>query len=165
MGYKDPEKKRANDLVYRERNKEKLKKQSHEYYLKHREETIQRTRKYAIDNKEERKIWYAEYYQKIRLKVLARVNPDMKCAMCGCEDTRFLEVNHIKGGGHKERESYKKDVDHNVSHNMILLIHNGKRGTEDLNLLCRACNSIDHLERQFGKTGLRVVWDKQVKKE
>ncbi len=156
--------KRANDRAYREKNKEKLKKQSHEYYLKHREETIQRTTKYAIDNKEERKLWYAEYYQKIRLKVLAKVDPDMKCAMCGCEDTRFLEVNHVKGGGRKEQKGYL-EKDYDLGHNMILLIHNGKRGIEDLNLLCRACNSIDHLERQFGKTGLKVVWDKQVKKE
>ena len=55
MGYKDPEKKRANDLAYREKNKEKLKKQSHEYYLKHREETIQRTTQYHHEHKEERK--------------------------------------------------------------------------------------------------------------
>jgi len=46
-----------------------------------------------------------------------------------------------------------------------MLIHNGKRGVEDLNLLCRVCNSIDHLERVYGKTGLIVVWDKQVKKK
>jgi len=156
MGYKDPEKKRANDLVYREKNKEKLKKQSHDYYLKHREETLQRTKKYHDENL----AWYTEYhknwYKKIRLEVLARVDPALKCTMCGCDDTRFLEVNHIKGGGRKEQNTHR-----NENHNMILLIYNGKRGVEDLNLLCRACNSIDHLERQFGKTGLRVVWDKQ----
>ena len=131
-------------------------------YQKNREAIIQRTTKYHQENKEERQKWYAGYYQKIRLKVLAKVDPDMKCAMCGCADTRFLEVNHIKGGGNKERKEYSEDG-HDAGHNMILLIHKGKRGIEDLNLLCRACNSIDHLERQFGKTGLRVVWDKQVK--
>ncbi len=110
MGYKDPEKKRANDLVYRERNKEKLKKQSHEYYLKHREETIQRTTRYHHEHMEERQKWYAEYYQKIRLGILAKVDPAMKCAMCGCDDTRFLEVNHIKGGGVKERKDTKMEV-------------------------------------------------------
>jgi len=61
--------------------------------------------------------------------------------------------------GNQERKKLSKDG--NVkSLNMILLIHNNKRGIEDLNLLCRACNSIDHLERQFGKTGLKVVWNK-----
>ena len=39
----------------------------------------------------------------------------MKCAMCGCDDTRFLEVNHIKGGGVKERKGYKNEG-HDLSH-------------------------------------------------
>jgi len=144
---------------YREKNKERIKKQRDEYYQKNREAVIQRTTRYHHEHREERRKWYAEYYQKIRLSVLAKVNPDMKCAMCGCSDTRFLEVNHIKGGGNKERKGYKKDG-HDASSNMILLLHNSKRDFKDLNLLCRACNSIDHLEREFGNTGLRVVWDK-----
>ena len=81
----------------------------------------------------------------------------MKCAVCGCEDTRFLEVNHVKGGGGGEHKTRGK----NVTDNLILLIHTGKRGIEDLNLLCKPCNGIDHLEREFGKTGLRVVWKKE----
>jgi len=109
-------------------------------------------------------VWYKEYqekyYKKIRLEVLARVDPALKCAKCGCDDTRFLEVNHTKGGGKKEQREYKKEG-HNLGHNMILLIYSGKRGLEDLNLLCRACNSIDHLERVYGHTRLRVVWDNQ----
>jgi hypothetical protein len=145
--------------VYREKNKEKIKKQQNKNYLKNREAVIQRTTKYHQEHKEERKLWYSKYYQDIRLKVLARIEPDMKCAMCGCEDTRFLEVNHMKGGGNKERKELSKD-DNYESQNMILLIHKNKRGIEDLNLLCRACNAIDHLKRQFGKTGLKVVWDK-----
>jgi len=48
--------------------------------------------------------------------------------------------------------------------NLILLIHTGKRGLEDLNLLCKVCNQLDHLERVYGPSGLRVVWDKQVTK-
>jgi len=144
---------------YYKKNKEKLNRQARENYQKNREAVIKRTTKYHHEHKEERQKWYVQYYQDIRLKVLARIDPQMKCAMCGCEDIRFLEVNHIKGGGNKERKLLSKD-DNYESQNMILLIHKDKRGIEDLNLLCRACNAIDHLERQFGKTGLRVVWDK-----
>jgi len=147
--------------AYREKNKEKIKRKQHENYQKNREVVIQRTTKYHLEHKEERQKWYSEYYQKIRLEVLAKVDPAMKCAMCGCDDTRFLEVNHTKGGGVKERKGYK-DGGRKLSHNMILLIHNDKRGLEDLNLLCRACNSIDHLERVYGNSGLKVVWDKPV---
>jgi len=149
--------------AYREKNKEKIKRNHKEYYQKNRIAIILRTKKY----REENLVWYKEYHQnwyaKIRLETLAKVDPALKCALCGCDDTRFLEVNHIKGGGVKERIAYRNEK-HNESHNMILLIHNGKRGLEDLNLLCRACNSLDHLERVYGHTGLRVVWDKQVTK-
>ena len=159
MGYKSIEKKRAYDRAYNEKNKEKIKRQHKEYYQKNREVVIQRTTMYHLEHKEERQKYYRKYYEKIRLEVLARVDPAMKCAMCGCDDTRFLEVNHIKGGGKKEQRGYKEEG-HNLGHNMILLIYRGKRGLEDLNLLCRACNSIDHLERVYGHTGLKVVWDK-----
>ena len=145
--------------AYYKKNKPKINRQNKEYYQKNREAVIQRTTKYHLEHKEERQKWYKQYYEKIRLEVLARVDPAMKCAMCGCDDTRFLEVNHIKGGGRKEQSQPR-----NENHNMILRIHKGKRGLEDLNLLCRACNSIDHLERLYGHTGLRVVWDKQVTK-
>jgi len=148
-------------VAYYKENKEELNRNNKEYYQKNKASVIQRTKKYHEKNI----AWYKEYhknwYAKVRQEVLAKIDPAMKCAMCGCEDTRFLEVNHIKGGGVKERKGYKGGGD-KLSHNMILIIHNGKRGVEDLNLLCRACNSIDHLERQFGNTGLKVVWDKPV---
>jgi len=161
MGYKDPEKKRANDRAYREKNKEELKRKNREYNEKHKEEKKQYDREYAQKNTTRIKEYHKEYYAKIKLEVLARIDPAMKCAMCGCDDTRFLEVNHIKGGGNKELQRFKK-TDHNLSQNFTMLIHKRKRGTEDLNLLCRVCNSIDHLERAYGNTGLKVVWDTQV---
>jgi len=138
-----------------QKNKEEINRKQKEYYQKNREAVIQRTTRYHFENKEWREKYYQEYYQKIRLETLAKVDPALKCTMCGCDDRRFLEVNHIKGGGSKEHSKNSKE-----GNNMILLIHKGKRGLEDLNLLCRACNSLDHLERVHGHTGLRVVWDK-----
>ena len=146
--------------AYYEKNKEELNRKGQEYYQKNREAVIQRTKKYRQENKE----WYKKYYQKkyenIKLQVLAKIDPAMKCANCGCDETRFLEVNHIKGGGGQENKKRGKKV----TRNMILLIHTGKRGLEDLNLLCRVCNQLDHLERVYGPSGSRVVWDKQVTK-
>jgi len=144
-----------------QKNIEEIKRKSKEYYQKNRAAIIQRTTRYHFENKEWREKYYQEYYAKIRLETLAKVDPALKCAVCGCDDTRFLEVNHIRGGGTKELIAYRNEK-HNESHNMILLIHYGKRGLDDLNLLCRACNSLDHLERVYGHTGLKVVWDKQL---
>jgi len=161
---KNRDKKSKWDSDYRDRHKEKLKLKSKEYYEKNKEATKLRVSRYAQKNTTRIKEYHKEYYQEIRLEVLAKVDPTMNCAMCGCDDTRFLEVNHIKGGGRKEQKEFK-DEDHASSQNIIMLIHKGKRDVEDLNLLCRVCNSIDHLERVYGKIGLRVVWDNQVKKE
>jgi len=148
-------------VAYYKENKEELNRNNKEYYQKNKAVVIQRTKKYHDENLG----WYKEYhknwYAKIRLETLAKVDPALRCAICGCDDTRFLEVNHIKGGGAKERDGYKKDG-HDFGNNMILHIYRGKRGLDDLNLLCRACNSLDHLERVYGHTGLRVVWDKQL---
>jgi len=155
------EKRRAYNRDYNAKNKEKIKKQRDEYYQKNKKAIILRTNRNAQKNITRQKKQTTAYYQKIRLEVLAKIDPTMKCVMCGCDDTRFLEVNHIKGGGNKEHKGFK-DAGHNFGRNMILLIHKGKRGIEDLNLLCRACNSLDHLERVYGKTGLRVVWDRQL---
>jgi len=142
--------------AYREKNKEKLKLKSQGYYQKNRVSIILRTKRYHEKNIAWKREYYQGYYADIRLKSLTKVDPSLKCAMCGCDDTRFLEINHIKGGGRKESRTHD-----NENHNLILLIHKGKRGIEDLNLLCRACNSIDHLERVHGHTGLKVVWDKK----
>jgi len=130
-----------------------------EYYQKNRDAIIDKSTRYHLEHQEWRRKYYQGYHAKVRLETLAKVDPALKCAMCGCDDTRFLEVNHIDGGGRKEQSKLR-----NEHQNMILLIHHGKRGLEDLNLLCRACNSIDHLERVYGHTSLRVVWDKQVTK-
>jgi len=158
MAYKDKEKQLEAQRAWYIKNKESARKQHHEYYLKHREETIQRTKKYHQENKEWRKKYYQKQYENIRLEVLAKIDPAMKCANCDCDDPRFLEVNHINGGGGKEQKTRGKKV----THNMILLIHTGKRGLEELNLLCKVCNQLDHLERVYGHSGLSVEWDKPV---
>ena len=154
MAFKSIEKKRAYDRAYNATHKEKLKKQSHEYYLANKEKIIQKSKKHAQENSERIKQYHKGYHGKHRLEVLAKIDPAMKCANCGCDDTRLLEINHIKGGGKKEQKKA------GVTRNLVLLIQTSKRGTEDLNLLCRACNALDHLERVFGKTPFRVVWEK-----
>jgi len=142
--------------AYYIKNKEEINRKNREWYQKNKADVCLRTNKYFKRNLKKYQQYKRKSYGRIRLETLSKVDPFLKCAMCGCDDTRFLEVNHINGGGMKE---HRKRGDGN--RNMILVIRSGKRGTENLNLLCRACNSLDHLERVHGKTGLRVVWDKK----
>ena len=82
-------------------------------------------------------------------------NNNIKCVRCGCDDIKLLEINHIKGGGTKE---YKLGINSAVLINNIL---NGSRGVDDLELLCRPCNSIHYLELKYPKIKgmLKVVWN------
>jgi len=150
------EMRRAYQREYVKKNRDKINKANRESYQRNKEKVILRTNRNYRKNISKYSQYKKKSYGKIKLEVFAKIDPDIKCANCGCNDTRFLEVNHIKGGGSKEHK-----VRGDGMKNMILIIRSGKRGTENLNLLCRACNSLDHLERMYGKTGLSVVWDKK----
>ena len=93
------------------------------------------------------------------LEMIAGGEP--KCARCGCDDLRFLEMNHKFGGGGDER--YLKGPNGAripTGYDMQNSILNGSRGVEDLEVLCRPCNAIHWLELKHGIVSLRVVYEK-----
>ncbi len=57
------------------------------------------------------------------------------CTMCGISDIRVLEIDHINGGGRAERTKLTGQVFHYA-------ILNGKRRTDDLQVLCANCHAI-----------------------
>ncbi|MGI0022946.1 MAG: hypothetical protein ACRD9Q_08815, partial [Nitrososphaeraceae archaeon] len=97
------EKKRRWDIAYREKHKDELKLKKKEYYQKNREATLLRTKRNHEKNLVRYKKYHQDRYANKRLESLTKVDPSLKCAVCGCDDVRFLEVNHIKGGGRKEQ--------------------------------------------------------------
>lgn len=62
------------------------------------------------------------------------------CVSCGCDDIRFLEINHVNGGGCKEHRARRQGLTDPLL--------KGDRSTDGLNVLCRVCNAIDFLERK-----------------
>ena len=76
----------------------------------------------------------------MRLFVLKKIDPNLKCVRCGCTDIRFLEVNHKNGGGGKESRCRNQTTKSILSHN---------RRIDDLDLLCRPCNHIHFLELKY----------------
>ena len=72
-----------------------------------------------------------EYGKQYRKKLLQKINPDVKCNRCGCEDFDCLEINHKEGGGSKEIREYGGSMQ--LHH----AIRRGDRTTDDLELLCR----------------------------
>ena len=74
---------------------------------------------------------------------------------CGCRILKFLEINHVNGGGHKEIQN---GIHYKTPRALLKALKNGKRKIDDLNILCRPCNSLDYLERMFGITGHKITW-------
>ena|SRR3990167_2210919 len=90
----------------------------------------------------------------LRKRVFFRITGtvDNKCARCGCDDVRLLEINHKNGGGGKETQKGNKVA------RFYLDIASGKRKTDDLELLCKPCNGIHALEMKYGQLPMKVVW-------
>ena len=133
---------------YYQKNKEKIKKFSKEYYNKNKEKHNDYTKKYYQENKEQCKKYYQENKEQcsnnakkrnrqLRIKVLEKYG--FKCANPFninhgdfLSEIRCLQIDHINGGGAKERKEitnlfYKKVLD-------------DKEG--NYQLLCANCNWI-----------------------
>lgn len=137
---------------YRLEHKEQIKQYQKEYHQKHRIEENKKRKQYDLEHREERR----EYYRKWRLK-----NPEKtsklhhihnlkirkeiiellggECVRCGFSDWRALQVDHINGGGCKERKKLKSKY-----YKYILQLL--KTGNKDYQLLCANCNWIKKYE-------------------
>ena len=114
------------------------------------------------ERKEKLKEWYRTYqkqhYEELKIKdrrkVLAIISKSItpKCANCGCDDIRLLEVNHKDGGGGKEMMKGQKSQ--SFYRDIIAL----RRSVDDLEVLCRVCNAKHYLETKYGKLPTFVIW-------
>lgn len=70
-----------------------------------------------------------------------------KCARCGFNDKRALQIDHINGGGCKEREQLfgSKYTSGSIYYKRIL--DKIKDGSKEYQLLCANCNWIKRHER------------------
>ena len=91
--------------------------------------------------------WKDEWKKK-KLQAFQRIAIELKCVRCGCDDLRFLEINHKNG---KDPTGGGTSLYYDVAA--------CRRKTDDLELLCRPCNHIHYLEMKFGeKIPLRVIY-------
>lgn len=79
------------------------------------------------------------HHQKYRQMVLDLLGG--KCIRCGFSDSRALQVDHINGGGRRERLFDKIDKPYKM-YNMVLKDTN----KEKYQLLCANCNVIKRIE-------------------
>ena len=167
------ESKRKRDKKYRAAHPEKVKEYQARYYAasrdKSRDKKMEYSKKYCASHPEEirvyRKRYYAENSEKMRevgrrsntkarhkaLCMIARSDKPC-CVRCGCDDERFLEINHKNGGGNKERKETMQ------TGGLKFSIINGNRSVEDLEILCKPCNAIHALELKYGSVPLTTTF-------
>lgn len=78
---------------------------------------------------------------------------DFHCERCGCDDYRFLELNHRLGNGAEDRAKLMQSA---RLHKEIV---SGRRSATEFEILCRPCNHIHYLELLYGPIPMRIVWD------
>lgn len=80
------------------------------------------------------------YNRRLRLEVVAALGG--KCVSCGIADERVLQVDHVHGGGRKERRALKGQG--GIYHRHIL----ANIASGQYQLLCANCNWIKRAENQ-----------------
>ena len=73
-----------------------------------------------------------------------------RCAHCGCDDLRVLEVHHKLGGGKRERWR--------GGDAFWCGIVMGRRGAADLEICCKPCHAVEDVKRLYGVDGFTVAW-------
>jgi hypothetical protein len=131
----------------KDRNKEKMKKYHSEYYLENKDWLNEKSRKYNQEHKEQLHENSVRYRYNLRIKVIERFGS--VCAKCGFNDWRALEVDHIHGGGTKERKAMPSQL---VYYRMLLNLSD-KELKGNYQLLCANCNVIKKCEsNEYSKT-------------
>ena len=135
---------REYDREYRIRNKERDREKIREYqrraYLRRVEKNggLKGHRKGGVTKRPDYQI---EYIRKIRNKTLEALGN--KCVRCGFNDYRALQIDHINGGGSKER---KERLFGGKFHSHV--IQSFMKGENKYQLLCANCNWIKRFENK-----------------
>lgn len=97
---------------------------------------IQYTKNWHKKNKDKVRIYDRKQSDKVRIIVLKHYsNNKLKCICCGEKMIEFLSIDHINGGGNKERKSLKS---YGGKVYYMWLIKNGF--PKGLQVLCYNCN-------------------------
>jgi len=126
---------------YRAKNKKKLAR----YKQKWRAKNLQ-----SQNNYEQKRYWSdpekfrkqrRQWHHKVRFQIIDLLGG--KCVVCGFSDWRALQVDHIKGGGYKERVQ-----GHTPSALLKDIIKSIKNNKKKYQLLCANCNWIKRYENK-----------------
>ena len=117
---------------YYKRNKERIKL----YAKQHKEQIKENHRRWINKHKEKHNRENREYMRKCRTELRQEIIKLLgnKCIRCGESDWRCLQIDHVRGGGTKERKSMSRMEYYIHIKNLIL------SGSKKYQLLCANCN-------------------------
>jgi ribosomal protein S27AE len=101
-------------------------------------------RRWRAKHPEEAKQKNVEYYKLLREQAFDIL--ERRCSRCGFDDIRALQLDHVLGGGTRERR-------HGMKRALLQVI---KTGGEGYQVLCANCNSIKRIENGECSS---VLWD------
>lgn len=120
----------------------------HTFYLKHREERIQKATLWAINNPERKNV----INRKAMKKMLAMLRSEIlfllggKCVICGFNDERALQIDHVNGKGNQEHSCFKNQTSY-----YRYVLGKIKEGSKDYQCLCANHNWIKKFEEKETK--------------
>jgi hypothetical protein len=143
MGNKTDQKILDCNQRWRERHREQLRAYNRSYYEEHREERLAQDRQYKRDHADQKQLVDFRYQrmwrQRQRMAIITKLGG--KCVRCGFADWRALQVDHVNGGGTKER---RQTVSMRRYYKAILASAEAQTG--EYQLLCANCNQIKRYE-------------------
>jgi hypothetical protein len=95
--------------------------------------------------RESHREYYDHYRQNKRLKALKHISSELKCVRCGITDVRVLQIDHINGGGSKERRN-RRNRSGTLHYNVILKLTEDEARAK-YQILCANCNWIKRFEQ------------------
>jgi len=106
-----------------------------------REQYLIYRRRYYENHKEQMQKSARAYQKRIRMRAIERLGG--KCVICGFDDVRALQIDHIKGGGNAEaRAKYRAGIFRIVGTAELSYVK------EHYQLLCANCNWIKRFENK-----------------
>lgn len=110
----------------------------------------------GISLAENRKPYTDSYNHEYRIKLRKRTIDIMggKCVKCGFNDQRALQIDHINGGGNRERKEKKFLGQGNTYHKQVIDSFTKNEGKYQL--LCANCNWIKRSENNELKSYLQT---------
>lgn len=119
------------EKAYNERHNEERRNRWH-INSEYRKLVLAAGKRYRIQNKEQLSQKNRERRQSMRIGVLAKYGN--KCECCGDENPEFLVIDHINGGGTKERKAL-------TPWGVYIKLFNSKERLPGYRILCHNCNA------------------------